>query len=82
MSQGPLVFTSDSLNGTVLMMKRLLRSGYETATEELPLVLSVGGEGPWFAGDVLSPVDGGWVLGDCPTGFPAASELASASVSG
>lgn len=44
-------------------------------------MLSVEGEGPWFAGDVLSPVDEGWVLGDCPTGFPAASELASASVS-
>lgn len=63
------------------MMKKVLHSGYETATEELPLVLSVEGEGPWFAGDVLSPVDEGWVLGDCPTGFPAASELASASVS-
>lgn len=75
------MLTSDSLNGTVLMIKKISHSGYETATEELPLVLSVEGEGPRFAGDVLSPVGEGWVLGDCPTGFPAASELASASVS-
>lgn len=54
---------------------------YETATEELPLVLSVEGEGPRFAGDVRSPAGIDWVLGDCPTGFPTGSEEASASVS-
>lgn len=69
------------MNGTVLMLKTISHWGYETATEELPLLLSVKGEGPRFAGDVLSPVGEGWVLGDCPTGFPAASELTSVSAS-
>lgn len=72
-----------SLNGTDLKIKNnnILTSGYETATEELLLVLSVEGEGPRVAGDVFSADGGGWVFGDCPTGFPGASELASASVS-